>query len=321
MSIKDSSKAQRFSAVVPLASGDLSLQRLRDLVDCLFHFEPEIAELVIVDDQVPPRGFNDLAIPPSCRLGVLPNPRRGRGNGWLGGTAAASIAAFSWLQQNSQCDFAVKIDSDTLVIAPFASKIAAGFAAQPDAFLLGSSTKTPNRVYDRPEDFSVAPGLRKLQRSLTIWRRTAKGPWPRLQCGFFGADRKRKFLIDRAVANGYRLGAHCQGGAYAISRRGLNELAAIGALSDPLLWLWTPCACDTAVTLSVFACGGRAGDLNEDQQPFGVIARGLPDTPERLVERGFSLIHSVKDFQGVKEQDTREFFRQKRRLSAKIEAP
>jgi hypothetical protein len=303
-----------FSVLIPIGGGSSEIDRLRDLLDSLFHYEPHVSEIVIVDDIMPARKFSELNLAPGCRLVVLPNPRRGTGNGWLGGLAAAVIEGNNWLEKNSRCDFVLKLDTDALVIAPFAAKVIAAFAAKPRAFLLGSSTKTPNRIYDLPEDFPTAPALVKLQRPLTVWRRTYR-LWPRLQCILFRRDRQRRALIQAAVRNGYRLGLHCQGGAYALSRHGLTQIKASGALSDPMLWIWTPCSEDIVMTVSAYACGGTAGDLNGDGEPFGTLAHGLPDTPERLVERGFSIIHSVKDFEDSKEKETREFFRQ-RRLSS-----
>jgi hypothetical protein len=304
-----------FSVLIPIGKSALDLDRLRDLLESLFRYEPDVAEIVIVDDVMPARDFSHLTLPPPCRLVVLPNPRRGAGDGWLGGLAAAVIEGNNWLQKNSICDFVLKLDTDALVIAPFAAKVSAAFAARPGAFLLGSSTKTPNRIYDLPEDFPTAPALRKLQRPFTIWRRTCQ-PWPRLQCILFPRDSRRRALIRAAVRNGYRLGLHCQGGAYALSRHALNQFAAAGILADPLLWIWTPCGEDIVMTVSAYACGGVAGDLNDDGQPFGTLAHGLPDSPARLITRGFSVIHSVKDFEETKETETREFFR-RRRLSDK----
>jgi hypothetical protein len=256
-------------------------------------------------------------VPGSCRLTVLANPRRGLGNGWSGGLTAGVLAALQWLERNAACDFVLKLDTDALVIAPFVSKIAAAFQRWPDATMLGTYSKSPNRKFDLPEDYSTAPALRKLLRVFTVWRRTWR-PWPRVQCTLFGRDRERAQLIRGAMANGYMLGLHCQGGAYAVSAAGLRAMAAIGALADPLLWIWTHCCEDIVVTLSAFAAGGRAQDFNNDGEVFGVVSRGLPDTLPRLVERGFSIVHSVKDFEHWSEAETREFFATRRREEAEV---
>jgi len=303
----------RFAVLVLIGPGAREEERLANLLESLWHFESAVSELVLVDDATPQRSFSSLPHPPDCRVVVLPNPRKGEGDGWTGGLAAAMLAGLGWIAKNSACDFALKLDTDALVIAPFSAQIAEGFCAHKEAFLLGTCTKTPNRKYDLPEDFSTAPALKKLQRVFTVWRRTWR-PWPRAQCTLFGRDRVRARLIRAAVRHGYRLGMHCQGGAYAVSAGGLRELDKRGIFDDPLLWIWTPCSEDIALTVSVFACGGQAVDLNGDGEPFGVVSRGLPDTLERVVERGFSILHSVKDFEGWNEAETRAFFRRQRDL-------
>lgn len=112
-----------FSVLIPVGRREIEIGRLYDLADCLFHYEPQISEFVIVDDSWPARTFEGLAIPASCKLVILPNPRRGSGDGWLGGLVAALTTGCDWLERNSQCDFLVKVDTDTLVIAPFAEKV------------------------------------------------------------------------------------------------------------------------------------------------------------------------------------------------------
>jgi hypothetical protein len=312
----NTTKAPSFGVLIPVGPGPQELERLRGVLESLFHYEPRVAEVVLIDDVSPGRDFSGVAVPEGCRLTVLANPRGGLGNGWSGGLTAGVLAALQWLERNAACDFVLKLDTDALVIAPFASKIAAAFQRWPDATMLGTYSRSPNRKFDLPEDFSTAPALRKLLRVLTVWRRTWR-PGPRLQCTLVARDRKRAELNRGAIANGYVLGLHCQGGAYAVSAVGLRAMAAIGALADPLLWIWTHCCEDIVVTLSAFAAGGRAQDFNGDGEVFGVVSRGLPDALLRLVERGFSIVHSVKDFEQWSEAETRAFFAERRRGEAR----
>lgn len=303
--------ATPFAVLMPIGPGEQELSRLRDTAESLFHFEPGVSELVIVDDVRPARDFSTLPHPPGCRVVMIPNPRDGKGNGWSGGLTAGVLAGFAWIAQQSRGVFAVKLDTDALVVAPFAAQVAQSFAEQRDCAQLGTYTKTPNRKYGLPEDYSTAPALRKLQRRFTVWRRTWR-PWPRLQCTLFGRDRRRAGLIRAALRHGYHAGLHCQGGAYAVSTEWLRKIAATGALADPLLWIWTPCCEDIVMTMNAYAAGGLARDFNDDGQTFGVLARGLPDSLERIVERGFGIIHSVKDFEQWREAETRSFFRARR---------
>ncbi len=53
------------------------------------------------------------------------------------------------------------------------------------------------------------------------------------------------------------------------------------------------------------ACGLTLVDL---PAVFGLTHRGLPDTPQGLLERHFAIIHSVKNDPAWTEADVREFF-------------
>jgi hypothetical protein len=301
-----------FAILIPVGPGEKEIERLRDFFDALFFFEPSVACILFVDDVRPARRLErEFTFPAGCRVETIANPRKGRGNGWSGGLAAGVLAGFQWITANTAVEFALKMDTDALVIAPFADKIAQAFRDRPEVSMLGSFSGNPNRRYDLPEDYSTAPAMIKLQKPVTVWRRTCD-PWPRVQCGLFKRDRLRGALIRRAVTNGYRLGAHCQGGAYAVHMPALRRLQETGVFDEPLLWIWTPCSEDIAMTVSVYACGGAAGDLNGKDEPFGVQSQGLPAEPRNLVERGFSIIHSVKDFHDAREADTRAFFQARR---------
>jgi hypothetical protein len=302
----------KFAVVVPVGSNPKELDRLADTLDSLFHYEPRVSNIVLVDDTPALRHIeNRFRVPDGCRIVSVLNPRLGRGNGWLGGLAAGMSAAFHWIATNAECDFVLKIDTDSLVINPFSERISNQFQARPDISLLGTYSQTPNRPLNLPEDFSTAPALQKLRRPFTVWRRTCY-PWPRLQCSLFPEDRLRRQWINAAVENGYELGRHCQGGGYAIRGELLKTLLEKKAFDHPLLWLWTPCGEDVAVTVIAYAHGGRALDFNGRNEPFGVTSRGLADTPEAMVERGFSVIHSIKDCDGRREEDIRTFFKQRR---------
>jgi hypothetical protein len=62
----------------------------------------------------------------------------------------------------------------------------------------------------------------------------------------------------------------------------------------------------------------RAVDMDlagmEEEDVFGVMQHVLPDSPQRLLERGFAIIHSVKSAPEpeLTEEDIRDFFRAQR---------
>ncbi len=57
---------------------------------------------------------------------------------------------------------------------------------------------------------------------------------------------------------------------------------------------------------------GSRGGHAADGDAFGVKHVGLPDTPQRLLDRGYSVIHSVKSDARVGEEEIRAFYRQRR---------
>jgi len=94
-----------------------------------------------------------------------------------------------------------------------------------------------------------------------------------------------------------------------VSAEALRRMKSAGLLDDPLLWLHTPCTEDVVVSLYVRSVGLELKDFNADGEVFGVKHFGLADSPERLLARGFGVIHSIRDYRNFKESDTRQFFR------------
>ena len=131
---------------------------------------------------------------------------------------------------------------------------------------------------------------------------------------FFGRYGRIRSIIRRAVLNGYALGEYCQGGGYAVRRSTLDSFASNGLFLDPLLWIYTPCGEDVTVSLYARAVGFVMQDFNAEGEPFGVRYQGLADNPEGLLARRYSIIHSVKDHDKYREDETRRFFREIRVL-------
>lgn len=300
-----------FAVVLAIGPGDVELQRVGDLLESLFTYEPSVSHVVLVDDAMPARQLERcFTVLESCALVTIPNPRRGRGEAWSGGMTAGMFAGFRWIAENTECEFTVKLDSDSLIIAPFAEKLRTAFASHPEVDQFGCYRTTPTPV---PElrHWTATPALEKLRRPFTLWRRTTR-PWPQLQCVLFRRDRERRRLILAAMAHGQTLGMHCQGGGYAVRGRMLKKLAQAGCFDDPFLWFWAPVCEDTVMSLTIYAQGGQAADLNGEGEVFGVAHIGLPDSPQNLLKRGYSIIHSVKDSDAYREADTRAFFKAKR---------
>jgi hypothetical protein len=304
-----------FGVVICVGPGEKERTRFDDFVHSLLFYEPTVSGLAVIDDEIPKRDLlSRFTIPAHCRAEVMTNPRRGRGSGWGAGLTAAILLGIQWLHNNVRPQFVVKVDTDTLIIGEFANRIFNHFITNPDEGMLGSFLKYPDRPRDFYKEREVAPAIEKLLRQFTIWRKTCS-PFPRIQIGYFGKYGRIRSILQQALLNGYVLGEYCCGGGYAISEAAINLMAEEGLLRDPLLWLHTPCSDDVVLSLYVRTIRKRIADFNAEGEPFGVKGPGLPFSPEILVQKGYAIIHSLKNYKGTSEDKTRAFFESRRNNS------
>ncbi|MBV9491475.1 MAG: hypothetical protein JO069_17395 [Verrucomicrobia bacterium] len=313
-----------FAVVCPVGPGEKEIERVRDLIDSLEAFEPGNYHFVLVDDDQGSSRFHGI-VPSSLRDRYIEvkNPRRGEGAGWAAGCAVAVLAGLDeLLRRRIPFTFALKLDTDSLVIGPFSQVVTQEFHSDPRAGMIG--TLRDPRLAERADE-QVKPlgrALDKLMKQFTVWRGTAAGGVT-VQIALWGRFRRIRDTIREAFINGFRVGEHCYGGGYALSRACVEALAARGLVSRPRIWIPTPLVEDMIMSLCVLSAGFTLQDFSGEQEPFAVRYRGLPDTPERLVARGHSIVHSVKDFnkQGLKEAELRSFFRELRSPSRPLQTP
>lgn len=301
--------------IVPVAGTDEDWARLPDLLESLWTYESTVDEIVILDDGARARPMPSA--PATCKLTRLPNARAGRGDGWSGGLCAGMIGGFQYLHSSAPASrrFILRIDTDALVIAPFARRVAQVFEQRPAVGMIGSYLVSPNgkpRGYEYWGELlkdMLRPWLRGARR-----RRTGR-PLP---ISLWGRPARLRRIIRRAMGQGYVLGQSVQGGAYAISMTAINRLADRGYLADPMLWLNTDLVEDVMMSMLVMASGMELMGFAANGEVFGVLHRGLPDVPERLLERGYGVIHSVRNDPRFSEGDIRVFFQNMRSRSGKV---
>jgi hypothetical protein len=296
-----------FGVIMPLGPGDRELERAADVLDSLFTYEPGCGWVVLIDDVKVGRGLETrFPCPPGCTYKVFVNPRQGKGHGWSGGMSVGVAAAVRWLARETDAPFALRLDTDSLVVAPFAAKIASFFASDPRIGLAGSFRRFPNGGPRIKQD--ARPMLEDLIRRISFKRRF---PFIRRHWALFGRAARRRALILEAVANGYQLGENCQGGGYAISRTLLNCLRESSALDDVFLFRNTRICEDIMMSIFCQASNLQMSDFNRDHEPFAVMNGTLIDAPAKILARGYSIIHSLKD-PDRPEDTTRAFFRAER---------
>lgn len=300
------------AAVINVGPGSAEAARLEDTVDSLLHHEPRTAALVVVDDE--PGDGRDLAArlasrpsaaATSVRIVAIENPRDGRGDGWSGGLCAGTLAALRRLRLDGAASVVVKLDCDSLVIAPFHERIAAALRADAGLGMLGAYDLTYGGFVRDWEPWA-AP-VRRRARPLRLSRRA-----PFLRHAIAGAPARVRADIRAALRHGYRPGEHCLGGGYALSPRLLERLGAAGILDDPLRWLDAGCGEDVMLGVLNRACGLRARSMTRPGEPFAIGYKHLPDEPERLLAQGHAIVHSVAATATRDEAAIRAYFRARR---------
>jgi hypothetical protein len=302
--------AAKFGIIIPVGPSGRDVDRAGDVLDSVLAYEPETPLVLFIDDGGRDRRLNEqFRAPATCRLVNIFNTRKGRGIGETSGLAAGMLLALAWLQANARCGFVMKLDTDALVIAPFAEKILRALASRPDVGMVG--------LYDRACDGEVRDQssfrkmLGKLASPFAVWR-NPPSRWGYVTVHLWGRGAKIRRQIAEAIRAGYRPADFILGGAYAFTGEAVRRTAEHGYLDDPFVWLGTHFSEDVVLSMYVCAVGLRLHGMTGNGEPFAVQHYGLPDTPERLVERGYSVIHSVKSDPRFSESAIREFFRKRR---------
>jgi hypothetical protein len=279
----------RFVALIPVGPSDRDVDRLAHTVDALRRAEPSAPiTLVVVDDAPAARDLRDVLRGEDVRIvrtkvweGVRllqPDPLAAHVAGTLDGLRVAA---------GLDPDFVLKLDVDALTIAPFAERIRQAFDADDRLGVVGSydHTCTGGRrdwtVWERP--------IERLSGPIHVTRMT-RLRLPRPQWRLQRHRRRMQALIDEACEHGYSPGAHCMGGAYAVSRAFLAR----PDLLDSTPWLRSGLGEDVTVGILCHAAGLGMRSLVGPGEPFGVAHEGLPASPAWLRERGYSIVHSIR---------------------------
>ena len=103
-----------FCAIIAFGPGQIEAERVRDLLDSLWTYEPLTPLVLLVDDSGQESNVaTALHTPPQCRLVTLQNPRHGRGVGATSGLSAGMLSALAWIERHApEIAFVVKLDTD-----------------------------------------------------------------------------------------------------------------------------------------------------------------------------------------------------------------
>lgn len=305
----------KFAALIAVGPGPQEVDRVADLVDSLSAYEYGPCYFVMVDDARSPRGLvQQIRFPINVSPVSIWHDRTSQRTGYSCGKGICSVimTGLQWIAQYAEdAQFVLKLDSDALIIAPFAVQLHARLTSSPDVGMIGAHTLTPNGT---PRDVTRAARImRQLHRPTIPWHR------PRMACRMLrdrltgGSLKNIRSALGSARSNGYQYGEHCLGGAYALSRELIRRMWTNGHLNDPQQWLNIDSPEDVMVGMYTAACGLKLANFVGDGEVFGVRHEGLPFAPTECVTRGYSIIHAIKNDRQHSERQIRELFAKQRR--------
>lgn len=304
---------QPYAALVAVGPGDREVERLRDLIAAIGYHESGAATLVIVDDDPVARDLDMLPAPPGLRLVAVHHQREQQNRVFSKGKGICSVVmtGLAWIQAHADVRFVLKLDTDSLVIAPFRQQILALLDQYPGTGMIGAYSRTPG---GGTRDWSPhRRTIRTLSRHPLLRRLLALRPG-QAASGIVPDEvgRHMRRLVQAATRYGYTLGEHCLGGGYALNATLLDRMAATGWIYTAPLWARIDLPEDVMVGLHVRATGMEFLDHVDDGEVFGIRHIGLPFPPLNLAARGYAVIHAVKNDTGCDETTIRRFFEARR---------
>ena len=221
-----------------------------------------------------------------------PSSPRGRKADLFDRITVATLAGVGWAAEHDTADFIMKLDAP-LVIAPFVEKLVSA-CAQPDVGMTGSYDVNCN---GEPRSFDSWSKVTKRATRLIQPRRLAIST---------RARRARRFIREARDA-GYVWGEHPLACAVALTRGAVDVMRREGCFVDPLTFIGTG--------LGETRCSGSwsaepafvRSVTSETVRPSRSRGADCP-LPSRLAERGYSIIHSVKNDACFSEQQIVDYF-------------
>lgn len=285
----------RVSLVVVLPVGPYPLEFVLDTIASIRHYAGPSHAIILVDDS----GIRLCTAARQADPGLVVL-RTGTGGGTGGGLYNIISLGILHAWRHYDFDVLLKMDTDALFTGPGPERDAIDhFARHPEHGIIGSYRVDCN---GHPRDFG--PPRARFRRDLSLGSLLLH-PWR------WKGWRLLRESIRRAEGVGYEVAEHCQGGAYFMSRECVRRLAENRYLLREEL-RWSGIGEDQIFGLFMYLSGLRHGDLATGDLPLGIRWRGLPMSPADLAARGKKIVHSTRFWEGMREEEIRAFFRDRR---------
>jgi hypothetical protein len=261
-----------------------------DTIESIFCYASSPSVIILaIDDSKNPETHKFLETTDK-RVVVLPSA----GYKGIRGALFCSIAeTYKWACENYDFRVLLRIDTDALLIAGVSAQDAfVLFESCPEVGMLGSYKTDCNGDH---RDFNVVK--RSMKKEYGI--RGIKNP---------ARQRALRTWINHAKENYYEIGEHILGAAAFYNCRFVTAMYEGGYLDNVHVFKDSIISEDHLFSLLAFACGFKLGDYATGNLPMGLRWRGLPDSPENLIMRNKRIVHSVKFWQNMTEEDIRTYF-------------
>jgi len=201
----------------------------------------------------------------------------------------------------------LRLDTDALIVGPEPeAKILDFFNSNPSIGLAGRYVKG----LSSPDQFG------------NIWQNGGRRPIVAIAKIFTKYYLRHPFInwkirkvLFNAINNGYDLGEFVFGGTYAFSSTGLEKLRENNLLPMKKV-LGADLEEDHFFSMLMVAIGMGLGDLASGDNPFACAWKGLPASPETILNANKKIIHSTRYWGDMKEEEVRKFFSDTRQMTS-----
>ncbi len=282
-----------FDVIVVIPVGpNSSIPFIEDTVESYRQYTASTFKVIFADDSQQGLGRQLAGIFPDADVMATPRAM----GGWAGLYITLSLA-FRQAVEKYRFTAVLKLDTDALIIGKAPEKEAIElFTRQPDSGIAG---QYPNDYWGQPWNLNWP--RQRILNATRSWKfiRRPMAHWQLMR------------LYKQALANSYRTGESVFGGAYFMSAAYLLSLYQNGLLPN-YTFQSLNLGEDHLFSLLAKAKGFTLQSLSGEGQPFGCAWKGLPVSPQQLLDDGKKIIHSVRYWNKEGEKDIRLFFKNKR---------
>ncbi len=296
MAQKEAVKAVIIILVGPIGSRN-RFEHVVDTVESVKHYASPDSRILIQDNSAPLHLGERL----QKQFPGLLVSRAPKNYGLYGGLYKSQSLAFQYVYDHFDPKVVVMMDTDALFTGHgLEDEAIAYFEQHPNAGLAGNHL-TEGEGIDWP--------------AKKIRAQTGAIGWLR--------DRERHALlnqlVDRARATGWKDGQHILGGTAIYNPRLIEKMVMQTLLKREELGR-TFLQIDHINSLLCAACGMKIGFFNIPQASLAVVWRGMPVSPQAVLDQGIKAFHSTRSWKDTErswnEDQIREFFARQRALES-----